>query len=215
LHVKRLLAGAVVAIPRLVHAEEPPPSPPDPHAAPAAVGAVWIGAGVGIVGGAGVVATRGGQPANFELSTGVALHATFDYQLTSYLAVGAMPRFVFGTEAKGTDDSFRMLDVLARVTLGAPLVKHVRVYGFGAFGYSIIFPPSPSPTYPNDPTRPTGPTFTVGAGATYALQRDLRLFGELGYDFGYQAFARSGHPFEDFHVHFYSGSVGVAMAFGG
>jgi len=214
----RLASILALAIPAVVRAQgAPPPPPPLPGgsgtsaaAAPGA-GAVWAGGSFGILPqGSFSVGNGMGGTVSSDLATAYALDAVIEYQLTSLIAVGVMPRYVFNVIASdATVDSGSMLDLRARVAVGLEVAPRIRAYGFGAVGYAIVFPPSSAMT-----SNPSGLTVTGGAGGSYAVNPRLRFFGEAGYELGFQSTSTNGMS-TDTRANYLEIDIGIQAAFGG
>jgi hypothetical protein len=151
-----------------------------------------------------------GGTASLDFDTAYALNAVIEYQLGDVFAVGVMPRYVFGVIASGASgDSDTALDLRVRVSAGTNVAPRARVYGFGAVGYSIIYPPSTAMS-----ANATGLTVTGGAGASYAVNPRMRAFAEIGYEYGFQSVSENGSS-SDFNVKYLEIGVGLQAALGG
>jgi hypothetical protein len=223
--LKLLLASALLSIPALASAQTAPDAAtPAPAAtAPAAtatasaapgVGAIWLGGGleVNTAGSAGVSSLGSSGDMSIDMTSPVALNAVAEYQVTDAIAVGVMPRYVFGfkpTDSQ-TSDTISMLDLRARVAAGGEVAPQLRLYGFGALGYAIVYPPSNA----TDQTTASGATFTFGGGANYAFTPTVRAYAELGYEFGLQSISENGAS-SDVHLSFLELGAGLQVAIGG
>ena len=219
----RLALLFVLAMSAAAHAQgapPPPPPAPPPAGGPTAVaagpgaGTFWIGGSFGFLPkGTFDTGTTGGESISGDLATAYSLDAIAEYQLTSLIAVGVMPRYVMNviaSNAPSGSDSSAMLDLRARVSVGVPVSPLIRVYGFGTVGYSIIYPPSNAMTTDNS----SGLTVGGGAGAAYRLNPRLRAFGEIGYEVGFQSVSDNGMT-TDAKAQFLEVNVGFQAAFGG
>jgi hypothetical protein len=109
------------------------------------VGSLWFGGTLEFVGGGSLEEASMGQSVNYDLNSTWAINALLEYQASDVIAIGLMPRYVFGSRVSvdsNTGDDSTMLDLRARVSAGGMIAPLVRAYGFGALGYSIIYAPS-------------------------------------------------------------------------
>jgi hypothetical protein len=223
----RLLVLVVLLVPAAVLAQGAPPpasSPPPVYGpAPGAPGAPGAPAAAGVgqiwLGGTGELLTGGdadvslmGMSQSVSLSTAYAVNGLFEYQVSDLVAIGLMPRYAFGIKGSQTtsSDSLKMLDLRGRISLGQQLQPQLRGYGFGAVGYSIVYPPSTS----TDQTTANGITLTIGAGVSYAINPNLRLVFEGGYELGLQSITEAGVT-ADFHLKYLELGAGLQALIGG
>jgi opacity protein-like surface antigen len=144
-----------------------------------------------------------------SLDTGFGLMANVDYQVNDLFTVRLMPRYVFNVKFSNlAGDSGHAYDLRAGGTIGKDVAPAMRAYGLLALGYfSASF--ATSTMIPDA----SGATLTFGAGLTYALQRNVRLYVEGGYEYGFQSIKVAGMN-TDFHFKGLELGVGIQAAFG-
>jgi len=177
-------------------------------------GGMWLGGGLELLsaGSLRLPPADCGEGGRQDLATTLAFEAAAEYQLTDLVAVGVMPRFVVGISESGpagSPTSDTMLDLRVRLSLGKAVTPQLRLYGFGALGYSIIY----LAAIDMAPTNPSGWTVTGGAGATYAFDPRTRILGELAYEDGFQTY--DGMPTAtSFAVRYLELAAGIEFAVG-
>jgi len=124
-----------------------------------------------------------------DLATTVGVSALLEYRVQKYISVGVWPAYLFSVKASGAADAATEFDLRARVTAGADVKPRWRVFGYGAAGYSWIFPPSEMGM---SMSTLSGLCFTFGAGAAYALSPTTALTLDAGYQLGLQSVSQNG-----------------------
>ena len=134
----------------------------------------------------------GGNEATSDLQTAYAVGAYFESEVAPHVAIGFAPRYILNLNtANSNSDASNELDLRARITVGAPVIPRFRVYGWAAPGYAIIFPPD-SVQVNNNKVHPNGFIIGVGGGASYRLAEDVRVFFEMGYQWGFESWSATG-----------------------
>jgi len=219
--MKRLALLLVLVLPAVAYAQGAPPPPPPPPPGGGAggpvgpapgPGTVWVGGSFGILPSGSFNEDDGmGSTVSSDLAMAYALNAIVEYQLSPLISIGLNPRYVFNViPSDATGDAASMLDLRARVSAGQDVAPQIRVYGFAAVGWSIIYPPSSAMSSVNS----SGPTATGGAGVSYAVNPRLRMFGEGGYEVGFQSISQNGVSV-DAKAQYLELNVGIQAAFGG
>lgn len=148
---------------------------------------VWLGAHFGLspVGSLKATAKANGNEASmdFDASTAYEIGAHFDFQVLPFLSVGLAPAFLFNIKSPNDTDSAKQLDLPLRITAGANLIPQLRLYGFVAPGYTILFPPSDPDT--GETMHPSGFMIGFGGGAGFKVTPKLAFTGEIGYQLRY------------------------------
>ena len=130
-----------------------------------------------------------------------------DYQIGRNIFIGVAPRVSFNVKASDNSggDAGTDYDLRARVGAAFTVAPRIGVYGYVAPGYSII-------TGPNT-NADKGFALGIAAGASYAMTTTTRVYGELGYSFGFQStpdVAGSGNSI-DVHVDYFHLAFGVSL----
>jgi hypothetical protein len=127
-----------------------------------------------------------------DLKTAYGIAGDFETEIAPHVSIGLAPRYVLALNAANSNgDSSTELDLRARVTVGGQVIPKLRVYGYAAPGYGIIFPPD-SVQVNNNKVHPNGFIIAAGGGVTYAIAPDVRLLVELGYQWGFESWSASG-----------------------
>lgn len=100
----------------------------------------------------------------------------FEVRALPFVSIGVAPSVIFNW------GSLMLLDLPARMTLGAQVAPGTRLYAFGTAGYehTIGFPS-------DDPTGESARGFVVsaGAGVAHRIMPKLAVTGEIGYQVHY------------------------------
>jgi hypothetical protein len=122
-----------------------------------------------------------------SLDTAYGVGLLFENPINDLISVGLAPRFLFNVITKNDNgDASNELDVRVRVAAGHELIPKLRLYGFGAPGYSVIFPPKNNN---GDTVHPNGFVIEAGGGLSFALTPSLLATFEVGYQWGFQSWS--------------------------
>jgi hypothetical protein len=113
-----------------------------------------------------------------------------DFRLDPYISLGLGPEFIFGVKPSDSDsEPGTLINVNARIKLGAPASQMISLYALVTPGWSIILLPDAAMDAGLDD--PTG--FEIGFAGGVQANFDPRLgaFFELGYQWGYQNSSKS------------------------
>lgn len=162
--------------PRLAHAQGMTESVAEPQ--------VWLGGHLGLspIGSLKATAKANGNEASmdFDASTAFEIGAHFDLQLMPFLSVGLAPALLLHIKSPDDTDSASQLDLPIRVTAGGNVAPRLRIYGFVAPGYTILFPPADDM---GNTTHPSGFMVGFGGGVGFKVAPRFAVTGELGYQF--------------------------------
>ena len=147
-----------------------------------------------------------GTSLSSDTTTTAAVTGLFDVRVWKFLSVGLWPTYITNVQAHNANDSASELDLRARVTAAFAPGPRVRLFAYGAAGFSWVFPPNEmGVSEPDD----TGPCFTFGGGAAYGVGTRTALAADIGYQIGLQS--ASGL---DVHVSYLHIGIGVLVALG-
>jgi hypothetical protein len=180
-HIKSVFAFAVVlaaVAPELAQAQGMTEAPAEATAP--AESKAWLGAHFGMSP-SGTMKVDVGSMLSGESGTSTAYEVggQFEYRITPFISIGAAPALVFNVQGDGAKKSATLLDLPLRVSAGADVAPSVRLYGFAAPGYTILFPPSESAMNDNA----SGFMIGFGGGAAFKVAPKVALTGEVGYQF--------------------------------
>lgn len=147
---------------------------------PASDPKMWVGGHLGLSPFGSLESEAQGMSKSTDPATAFELGARFEYQVTPMVSIGIAPTILFGVKGKDETDSSSQLDLPLRVTVGGEVAPRVRIYGFAAPGYSVLFPPSSGT---GDTQHPSGFMIGFGGGVGYRIAPKFTLGGELGYQF--------------------------------
>lgn len=147
---------------------------------PASGPKLWLGGHLGLSPFGTLKAEAMGMSASFDAATAFEIGGRLEYQVAPLVSIGIAPALLFGVKEKDASDSSSQLDLPLRITVGGEVAPKVRLYGFGAPGYTILFPPSDSQ---GNTMHPSGFMIGFGGGAAFRLAPKFTLAGELGYQF--------------------------------
>lgn len=174
---------AVVA-PRLAHAQGMTESVAEPK--------VWLGGHVGLspVGTLKAkVSSQGNELSDsVDTATAVELGAHVDFRIMPFLSVGLAPAVLLNIKGQDDKDSASQLDLPLRVTAGGNVMPQLRLYGFVAPGYTILFPPADSM---GNSDRLSGFMVGFGGGVGFNVAPKFAVIGELGYQFRFPSETRT------------------------
>jgi len=118
-----------------------------------------------------------------DTDSAFAINAVIDTDLHPNFAIGFAPHVIFGVKGENDNgDGSTELDLMVRGTGQFPVTPRVRVYGYIAPGYSIVF----LADKPDAVDNPAGFVLGFGGGAAFRFGRKAFVTGELGYQIGYQ-----------------------------
>jgi outer membrane protein with beta-barrel domain len=147
---------------------------------PAAGPKVWIGGHLGLSPIGTLKAEVMGTSNSTDAATAFEIGGRLEFQVAPQVSIGVAPAILFGVKGKDASDSASQLDLPLRIAVGGEVAPQIRLYGFAAPGYSILFPPS-SGTGNSD--HPSGFMIGFGGGIGFRLAPNFTLAGELGYQF--------------------------------
>ena len=111
-------------------------------------------------------------------STAFGLSATFGYDVTPNISIGAAPRLLFNVQGENAKSSAKEFDLRARLAVHGEVAPQVQLYGYAAPGYTWVIPSKGD-------INSTGPAIGFGAGASYDVSSDLFVNAELGYQIAF------------------------------
>ena len=126
----------------------------------------------------------GGAALDVDTSTAYGVSAGAELFVSRVLAVGVVPRFIWGLHGPGAMNSATQLDMLVRASAGTPAGDGLSVQVYGNVGMSWIFAP--------DDTRSSGLTFGFGAAASYAIGDANFVRLDISYQLGRQGASVGG-----------------------
>jgi hypothetical protein len=174
---------AVVA-PGLAHAQGMTESAAEPR--------VWLGGHFGLspVGTLKATAKANGNEASNSVDTATAFEvgAHFDVKIMPFLSVGLAPAVLLHVKGQDDTDSASQLDLPLRVTAGGNVMPQLRIYGFVAPGYTILFPPADQM---GNSDRLSGFMVGFGGGVGFHVAPRFAVTGELGYQFRFPSETRT------------------------
>ena len=141
-----------------------------------------------------------------EMAFGIA--PFLDYAVGPNISLGVAPRLLFNVKGEDGDEAAKQLDLRVRLLGRFPASPKMRIYGYVAPGYSILF----IPDWPDEVDRPAGLVLALAGGAAYDLGPTTFATFELGYQLGWQGGEEDGDSVElsDNFLHF---GVGVGTRF--
>jgi len=169
--VSLVLLVAVAVVPRLAQAQGMTESQP---------AKLWLGGQLGLSPIGTLKADAFGMSASSDAATAFEVGGRAEYHITPLLAIGFAPSILLNVKSKDADNSGSQLDLPLRLIAGGEVAPKIRVYGFAAPGYTILFPPSDSM---GNTTHPSGFMIGFGGGVGYRVAPRFSLNGELGYQF--------------------------------
>jgi hypothetical protein len=140
---------------------------------------LWVGGHLGLSPLGTLKADAQGAMASADAATALDLGGRVDFSVLPMLSIGFAPTLRLNVKGTNDNDSGSQLDLPIRVLVGGSVAPMVRLYGFAAPGYSILFPPSGG----GDDNHPSGFMIGFGGGVRYRLAPRFALAGELGYQF--------------------------------
>lgn len=147
---------------------------------PASDPKMWLGGHLGLSPIGSLKAEAMGTSNSTDPATAFELGARFEFQVAPLVSIGIAPTILFGVKGKDENDSSSQLDLPLRIAVGGEIAPKVRLYGFAAPGYTILFPPSVGS---GDTQHPSGFMVGFGGGVGYRVAPKFTLAGELGYQF--------------------------------
>lgn len=166
----------------------------------------WLGGQMGLspIGSLEASASNGGNSATLsnDASTAFELGGRFEYRVNPNISIGAAPGIVFHIQGTNGNDSATALDLPLRISAGGDVAPQVRLYGFAAPGYSILFPPSGAMG------NASGFMFGLGGGMNYQVMPRLAVVGELGYQWRFLSTEQSGIDVS-LHANYLTFTVGL------
>lgn len=106
-----------------------------------------------------------------DSATAFTLGASARYGISSLLSVGVASRVTFGVDSLVLGEGGNQLDVRGRLAVGKAVAARIKVFGFVAPGYTVIY---------DGNLEPSGLLLDVGGGAAYALGPGIAITAELG-----------------------------------
>jgi len=141
---------------------------------------LWLGGHLGLSPIGTLKAEALGTSASVDAATAFEIGGRAEYQIMPLLSIGFAPSIMLNVKAKDADNSSSQLDLPLRIVAGGDVAPKIRLYGFAAPGYTIMFPPSDSM---GNTTHPSGFMIGFGGGVGYRVAPRFSLNGELGYQF--------------------------------
>ena len=176
-----VLAAVAMLAPRLAHAQATTEPPWNAR--------LWYGADLKVSPIGTETITSPGREGTSDLNTVYTLGAVFDFRALPFVSIGVAPSAMFNWAYGGNF----ILDLPARMTVGAQVAPGTRLYAFGTAGYehTVGFPS-------DDPNAESARGFVVsaGAGVAHRIMPKLALTGEIGY----QVHFMTASIFDDEHV---------------
>jgi len=173
---------AVVA-PGLAHAQGMTESVAEPK--------VWLGGHLGLspVGTLKAKASAQGSELSDSVDTATAFEvgAQFEFRIMPFLSVGLAPAVLLHIKGQDDKDSASQLDLPLRITAGGNVMPQLRLYGFVAPGYTILFPPADDM---GNSDRLSGFMVGFGGGVGFKIAPKFAVIGELGYQFRFPSETR-------------------------
>jgi hypothetical protein len=140
--------------------------------------ALWLGGQLGLSPVGTLKVDAQGASGSADAATALELGGRLEYAVHPMISIGFAPALVFNVKGTNDNTSGSQLDLPLRVHVGGLVAPTVRLYGFAAPGYSILFPPSGG-----DDQHPSGFMIGFGGGARIRVAPRFALAGELGYQF--------------------------------
>jgi hypothetical protein len=175
--LRSVLSVVVVAAISRVAAAQVAPAP----AAESSDAKIWIGGEFDLLPVGTIHESVAGFNGSVDAATAVGFGGIVDYRISELISIGFAPRILLEVKGQNNSNSAKQLDLRGRVTAGKEVAPSVRLFGVGTLGYSIIFLPADAN---GNSYQPNGVIFSIGAGASYAINQRLLFIGELSYQFG-------------------------------
>lgn len=173
---------------------------------------VWIGGHLGLspIGSLEASASGGGNSVSASVDAAAAFEigGLIEYRVTPNISIGFTPTVLLNVKGTDDKDSATALDLPLRLSAGANVAPRVRLYGFAAPGYSILFPPSDAQ---GNTTHPSGFMLGFGGGVGYRVAPKFMLAGELGYQFRFLSTSEQGVDIS-LHVNYLTFAVTAVAA---
>src|ERR1044071_1534785 len=173
-----VLAAVAMRAPRPGHAQAATEPPWDAR--------LWYGADLKVSPIGTETITSPGREGTSDISPVYTLGAVFDFRALPFVSIGVAPSVILNSDSM-------LLDLPARMTVGAQVAPGTRLYAFGTAGYehSIGFPS-------DDPNGESarGVVVSAGAGVAHRIMPRLAVTGEIGY----QVHFMTESIFDDEHV---------------
>jgi hypothetical protein len=173
-----VLAAVAMRAPRPAHAQAATEPPWDAR--------LWYGADLKVSPIGTETITSPGREGTSDISPVYTLGAVFDFRALPFVSIGVAPSVILNSDSM-------LLDLPARMTVGAQVAPGTRLYAFGTAGYehSIGFPS-------DDPNGESarGVVVSAGAGVAHRIMPRLAVTGEIGY----QVHFMTESIFDDEHV---------------
>jgi hypothetical protein len=141
--------------------------------------ALWVGGHLGVSPLGTLKVDAQGAMGSADAATALELGGRLEFAVHPMISIGFAPTLVFNVKGTNDNTSGSQLDLPLRVHVGGVVAPNLRLYGFAAPGYSILFPPSGG----GDDNHPSGFMIGFGGGVRYRLAPRFALAGELGYQF--------------------------------
>lgn len=141
---------------------------------------VWIGGHLGLSPIGTLKVEAQDVSGSVDAATAFEIGGRAGLQITPLLSIGVAPTILLNVKDKDANNSASELDLPLRVELGGEVAPKIRIYGFAAPGYTILFPPSDSM---GNTTHPSGFMIGFGGGVGYRVAPRFAVMGELGYQF--------------------------------
>ena len=146
---------------------------------------MWVGGHLGLSPIGSLKAEAMGMSNSTDPATAFELGGRFEYQVAPLVSIGIAPTILFGVKGKDENDSSTQLDLPLRIAVGGEVAPKVRLYGFAAPGYTILFLPSNGS---GDSMHPSGFMIGFGGGIGYRVAPKFTIGGELGYQFRFTSY---------------------------
>lgn len=165
-----LALAAAVAGPGLAHAQGMTESAPR----------VWLGGHLGLSPIGTFKAELLGVNGSVDAATAFEIGGRVEVAVLPFLSLGLAPSLLLHVRSTEASNSGSLLDLPLRVAVGGDVAPKIRVYGFAAPGYTILFPPADAM---GNTTHPSGFMIGFGGGVGVRVAPRFALAGELGYQF--------------------------------
>lgn len=146
---------------------------------------MWVGGHLGLSPIGSLKSEAMGMSRSTDPATAFELGGRFEYQVAPMISIGIAPTILFGIKGKGENDSSKQLDLPLRVAVGGEVAPKVRLYGFAAPGYTILFLPFNGS---GDSPHPSGFMIGFGGGVGFRVGPKFTIGGELGYQFRFTSY---------------------------
>lgn len=201
-HMQILNAFVVVGLfaPGLAHAQG--------AAEPGADSKVWVGGELGLSPLGTLKASVGDTSLSTDAAAAFGIGGLLEFHVSPIISIGFAPNLLLHVKATDDTTSGSELDLPVRLAVGTEVAPKVRLYGFVAPGYSILFPPSDTQ---GDIMHPSGFMLGFGGGAGFRIAPRLMVTGELGYQFRFLSTSVQGIDVS-FQANYLTFAVGVVAA---